>query len=153
MNASSRKTSLHTPHSWQPPPDSAQCDWPVVHLLPLFYLRGQVQDILLLHITDSKSTAGFYLIFFSLRNLFFFFFFLGSYPQHMEVPRLDVQSELQLPPCTTATATPDLSWICNLRHSSQQCRILNPLRGTRDPHGYWLGSLQLSHSETSPFIF
>ena len=36
--------------------------------------------------------------------LFFFFVFLG--PQHMEVPRLEVKSELQLPACATATATP-----------------------------------------------
>ena len=41
----------------------------------------------------------------------------------MEVPRLGYESELQLP----ATATPDLSHVFNLYHSSQQCRILNPL--------------------------
>ena len=35
---------------------------------------------------------------------FFFFFFLGPYPRHMEVPRLGVQSELQLPAYATATA-------------------------------------------------
>ena len=34
--------------------------------------------------------------------------------QHMEVPRLGVESELQLPASTTATATPDLSRICDL---------------------------------------
>ena len=39
-------------------------------------------------------------------SLFFFFFaFLGPYPQHMEVPRLGVESELLLPAYTTATAT------------------------------------------------
>ena len=37
-----------------------------------------------------------------------FFFFLGPYLQHMEVPRLGVKSELQLPAYTTVTATPDL---------------------------------------------
>ena len=35
--------------------------------------------------------------------------FLGPHPQHMEVPRLGVESELQLPAYTTATATPDPS--------------------------------------------
>ena len=50
----------------------------------------------------------------------------------MEVPRLGVQSELQLPAYTTATATPDLSHICNLHHSSQQCQIPNPLSEARD---------------------
>ena len=32
----------------------------------------------------------------------------------------------------TATAEPDLSHICDLRHSLQQCRILNPLTEARD---------------------
>ena len=36
---------------------------------------------------------------------FFFFCFLGLHPQHMEVARLGVKSELQLPAYTTATAT------------------------------------------------
>ena len=38
----------------------------------------------------------------------FLFFFLGLHPWHMEVPRLGVKSELQLPAYTTATATQDL---------------------------------------------
>ena len=33
---------------------------------------------------------------------------------------------------TTATATPDLSCVCDLHHGSRQCRILNPLRETGD---------------------
>ena len=37
----------------------------------------------------------------------------------MEVPRLGVQSELQLPAYTTATATPGPSRVCDLHHSSQ----------------------------------
>ena len=36
---------------------------------------------------------------------FFFFFFLGPHLQHREVPRLRVESELQLPATATATAT------------------------------------------------
>ena len=54
-----------------------------------------------------------------------FFFFLST---HMEVSSLGVKSELQLP----ATATPDLSPIFNLHHSSRKCRILNPLSKARD---------------------
>ena len=50
----------------------------------------------------------------------------------MEVPRLGVESELQLPAYATATATRDLSYICNLHHSSQQRWILNPLSEARD---------------------
>ena len=52
--------------------------------------------------------------------------------QHMEVPRLGVKSELQPLAYTAATATPDLSHICDLLHSSQQCQILNPLNEARD---------------------
>ena len=37
----------------------------------------------------------------------FLSFFLGLHPWHMEVPRLEVESELQLPAHTTATATQD----------------------------------------------
>ena len=35
------------------------------------------------------------------------FFFSGLRVWHMEFPRLRVESELQLPSCTTAPATPD----------------------------------------------
>ena len=51
----------------------------------------------------------------------------------MEVPRLGVKSELQLQAYTTATATLDLSHICNLLCSLWQRRwILNPLSEVRD---------------------
>ena len=50
----------------------------------------------------------------------------------MEVPRLRVELELQLVAYTTATATPDPSHVCDLHHSSQQRRILNPLSKVRD---------------------
>ena len=58
--------------------------------------------------------------------------FLGLHPQHMEVPRLGVESELQLLAYTTATETPELSCICDLHHSSRQHRILNPLSDAMD---------------------
>ena len=50
----------------------------------------------------------------------------------MEVPRLGVESELQLLAYTTATATWDLSHVCDLHHSSWQRPILNPLREAWD---------------------
>ena len=59
---------------------------------------------------------------------FFFFGFLGPHLQHMKVPRLGSESELQLPAYPTATSTLDLSHICDLHHSSQQHWIPNPLR-------------------------
>ena len=55
--------------------------------------------------------------------LLFVLFFLALQVQHMEVPRLGVESELKL----LATATLDLSHVCNLCHSSGQWWILNPL--------------------------
>ena len=50
----------------------------------------------------------------------------------MEAPRLGVESELQLPAYTTATATSDPSRICDPYHSSWQCQILNPLSEVKD---------------------
>ena len=58
---------------------------------------------------------------------YLFFVFLGLHLKHMEVPRLGIKLELQPPAYTTATATQDLSQVCNLHHSSQQHWILNPL--------------------------
>ena len=70
---------------------------------------------------------------------FFFFFlyfvFLGLHLWHMEVPRLGVQSKLQLQAYATATVTPDLSPIWKLHHSSRQCQILNPQSEARDQTG------------------
>ena len=65
-------------------------------------------------------------------HLFFFFGFLGQHLQHMEILRLGVESELQLPAYTTATATLDLSSICELHHNSRQCWVLNPLMEARN---------------------
>ena len=66
--------------------------------------------------------------------LFFFlpFVFLGLHLRHMEVPRLGVDSELQLPVYITATAMWDLSCVCNLHHISGQCQILNALSEAKD---------------------
>ena len=50
----------------------------------------------------------------------------------MEVPRLGVQLELQLPAYDTGIATPDASRICDLGHSLLQHQILNPLSEARD---------------------
>ena len=49
---------------------------------------------------------------------FLFFVFLGLHLQHMEVPRLGVESQLQLVVYTTATAMGDLSCVCDLHHNS-----------------------------------
>ena len=65
----------------------------------------------------------------------FIFGLLEPHLQHMEVPRLGVESELPL----QAVAMLDPSRVCNLYHSSQRRWILNPLSKARDrthPRGY-----------------
>ena len=64
--------------------------------------------------------------------IFFFFFFLGLHRRHMEVPRLGVESELQLLAYTTAAAMQNLSHVCDLHPSSRQHQIPNPLSEARD---------------------
>ena len=60
-------------------------------------------------------------------SFFFFFFFwlLGLHLllQHMEGPRLGVESKLQLPAYATSTAMQDPIWVCDLHWHSQQCWI------------------------------
>ena len=63
---------------------------------------------------------------------FFVFFPFRAAPRHMEAPRLGAESEPLPLAYTTATATPDLSLVCNLHHGSWQHWIFNPLREARD---------------------
>ena len=71
----------------------------------------------------------------------------------MEGSRLEVELELQLPTCATATVTRDPSHVCYLHHSSWQCRILNPLSEARDQTHIFMDSSPvgkaLSHSGNS----
>ena len=63
---------------------------------------------------------------------FVLFVFLGLHPQHMEVPRWGVESELQLPAYTT---TPEMHRILATfasYHSSWQRWIPNPLSKARN---------------------
>ena len=53
-----------------------------------------------------------------------FFFFLGPHPQHMEGPRLGVESGLQLPAYTTAAAT--MGSKPHLRPTPQLTAMLDP---------------------------
>ena len=64
--------------------------------------------------------------------ILFFFSFSGLHLWHMEVPRLGVESELQLMAFITAIAVLDLSCICDLHYSLWQCQILNPLNKVMD---------------------
>ena len=79
------------------------------------------------------SVTSYYLKDYPCTPVFIFIFcFLGLHLQHMKVPRVGVQSEIQQPAYTTATAMQDLSCLCYQHHNSWQCQILNPLSETRD---------------------
>ena len=83
-----------------------------------------------------------------------FCLFLGPLLWHMELPRLGVELELQLPAYTTDIATQDLLHVFDFNHSSQQRQVLNPLSKTRDRTCIlmdisWVHK-PLSHSENSP---
>ena len=86
------------------------------------------------HVTSAViSFFNITYVFYTVDFFFFFLFFLfRASLQHIEVPGLGVKSELQLLAYSTATATQDLSRICNLHHSSRQCWILNPMSEVRD---------------------
>ena len=64
--------------------------------------------------------------------LFLFFCLFRATPVAYGGSQARVYLELQLPVYTTATATWDLSRICNLHQSSRQHQILNPLSEARD---------------------
>ena len=74
-----------------------------------------------------------------------FFPLLGPFLWHMDISRLGIKSELQVPAYTTAIATWDLSWVCNLCHSLRQHWIPNPLSETWD----WTSILM----DTSQILF
>ena len=63
---------------------------------------------------------------------FLFFFFLTFCGHPHSIWRAGVESELQPQAYTTATATRDLSGVCDLYHSSWQRRIPDPLSEARD---------------------
>ena len=56
----------------------------------------------------------------------------GAHQWHMELPRLGVELELQLPANGTAIKMQDPSLVCDLHHSLEQHQILNPLSEARD---------------------
>ena len=75
----------------------------------------------------------------------------------MEVPRLEVKSELQLPAYTTATSKQDPSQVFDLHHSSWQRQILNPPSEAWDRTCILMDTSwdlnQLSHNRRSCTLF
>ena len=74
-------------------------------MLDFYHMQSKESQLLQKHCGGKKAFLYLYL-----------FYFLGLHSRHME--------HLVY---TTATATPDLSCICNLHHSSPQHQIPNPL--------------------------
>ena len=124
------------------------------YVLPIVIYTLFGGELLYFSVSISYESSGYFFCWWWLSSYFSFIFsFLGSQQQLMEIPRLGVKSELQLPAYTTATVMPDPSRICDLHHSSRQCRILNPLSGPRDQtcnllETSWVVN-PLSHSENS----
>ena len=69
---------------------------------------------------------------YSLFYLFIYLFIAFFRATGMEVSSLGIKPEVKLLAYTTAAATPHLSHVCNLHHSSGQDRIVNPLSQPRD---------------------
>ena len=71
--------------------------------------------------------------------LFFSFVFLGPHPWHMEIPRLGVGSELQLPAYTTATTIWDST--LSATHTTAQSNAGSLTHGARpgmEPGSSWI---------------
>ena len=81
---------------------------------------------------DNRYWVKTIIAIFFIFKFYLFFVFLGPYPRHMEIPRLGVELELQLPAYATATAMWDPSCVCYIHRSSRQHQILNPLREATD---------------------
>ena len=133
---------------WATPGIKPKSSWIVVRFVNQWATMGTLAKQFL-HRLKGTTTDQFITFFHTINPLIFsqWFFehgrggfcFLGPYPRHREVPRLGVKSEPQLPAYATAIAMQDISRVCDLYHSSQQCQILNPLGRARiepNPHGY-----------------
>ena len=106
-------------------------------MAPPFHLHAHSENLVVGHpffffvphpinqqiLSDSKYNPIF--------SFFSCFVFLELHTWHMEVPRLRTELEPWLPAYARATATPDLSHVCDLHHHSWQHRILNPLSEAR----------------------
>ena len=93
-------------------------------------------DTVITHIIEKRKTELRFHSWKDGRFRILLFFFFKPHLWHMENSwardGIRAAPELQLQVYATATATLDLSCICNLCHSLWQCWILNPLSEARD---------------------
>ena len=107
-------------------------------LLPLDGVRFSRGVVAAGYVGKGTGAEGFFFFPFHFYFYFFIYFILKNFLsltcflRHMEVPRLGVESELELPAYTRATTMRDPSHISDLYHSSRQYRILNPWSKARD---------------------
>ena len=125
----------HTPHpshSLPPPPWQPQVYCPYYCCSVLCVSMGEQAwegGALVLVLRELEETGMFHM---GLKVFVFCFCFLRPHLQHTAVPRLGVTPEPQLLAYTTAIATGDPSFVCDIHHSSQQSWILNSLSEARD---------------------
>ena len=107
----------------------------IAGLIYIFLINTDIEYLFMCLLAISRFLWGKKRLFRFSAHFFFLFLFLRSHLQPMEVLTLGVESELQLSAYATATgiqATRDMSWVCDLHHSSQQCQILSPLSEATD---------------------
>ena len=75
--------------------------------------------------TKNKKTPDYFI-------LCYFYLFIFFHLRHLEVARLGVESEAQLPVYVTATAMPRIRAASVIYHSWLQVQILNPLSKASD---------------------
>ena len=135
------------------------CCFRIVSVLWLAFLLAVSKSISLNHLHHHYWKHFFftYIFVYFYLFIFIFFIFLGPHLRHMEIPRLEVESELQLPAYTTPTAMRNLSHICNLHHSSQQRQSLtHSTRPGIEPMSSWMLVGCVNHwamTGTPSFIF
>ena len=130
------------------------------HMTPLFLVfwgSPVLSSIAVIPICIPLSSEGVFL-FYRFPPAFFicrhfndshFFLFLWPHLQHMEIHRLGVKSELQLPAYTTATATWYPTCTFDLHCSYSNAGSLPTEWGQRlnqYPHGYYSAFFLLSHN-------
>ena len=102
-----------------PPKESHHPDWTITVINMYVKVEDKMDNLsrqfYCLKESNGRFFSGFFVLFCFLRL-------------HMDVPRLGVKSELQLPAYITTTGMGDPSRVCGLHHSSWQCQIANPLK-------------------------
>ena len=125
------------PPSYKAPCDYTEATWIIQDNLPhLKILIISAKYTLLCKVTYSDihkfQRLGYGHLWVIIIQTTTFFFFFGLCPQHMEGPRLGVESELHLPDYATAPEMEDRSHVFDLHHTSWQHQILSPLSEARD---------------------